>query len=99
MSKGNEAKGSWNEGKRPEMGEEWLYINNPLEHVQKTNGLVDEKAKGTERTEQSVQKDNKSLSAERKSKVDKATEPKNGVMSWSVYEDSLEAKSKQHKNN
>lgn len=59
----------------------------------RNKSLVDKKAKNTDRTEQSMQKDNKSLSAERKSKVDKATQPKNGVMSWSIYEDSVEAKS------
>lgn len=94
MSKGEEAKGPWNEGKSPQMGEEWQYINNPLEHVQQGDGLLDEKAKGTERTEQSVQKNNKALSTKRKTKVDEATLPKNGLMSWSVYEDSLEGQSK-----
>lgn len=98
MSKGEDFKGPWNEGKSPEMGEEWQFIDNPLERVQETNGLLDEKAKGTERTEKSVQKDNKSLSAERKEKVDEATLPENGVMSWSVYEEQVEAKSKKKNN-
>ena len=97
MSKGEASKGPWNEGKSPEMKEEWQYIDNPLEHVRETNGLLDEKAEGTERTEKSVQKDNKSLSAERKTKVDEATQPTNGIMSWTVYEDSLEANSKKKK--
>ena len=91
MSKGEDFKGPWNEGKSPELKEEWQFIDNPLEHVKETNGLLDEKAKGTERTDQSVQKDNKSLSAERKAKVDEATLPKNSIMSWSVYEESVEA--------
>ena len=34
-----------------------------------------------------------SLSAERKAEVDEATLPENGVMSWSVYEEEVEAKS------
>lgn len=90
MSKGNEFKGPWNEGKSPEMGEEWQFIDNPLEHVNETNGLLDEEAEGTNRTEDSVQKNNKDLSAERKGIVDAATMPKNGVMSWSVYEEGVE---------
>ena len=97
MSKGGESKGPWNEGKSPEMGEEWQYIDKPIEHVRQTNGLENEKAKGTQRTEKSVQKDNKSLSAERKAKVDKATLPENGVMSWSVYEDGVKAQSMKDK--
>ena len=96
MSKGEDFKGPWNEGKSPEMQEEWQNINNPLERVQETNGLLDEKAKGTNRTEESVQKDNKALSAERKAEVDKATLPENGVMSWTVYEESVEAKKKKN---
>ncbi len=94
MSNGEEFKGAWNEGKSPEMGEEWQFIANPLEHVEETNGLLDEKAKGTQRTEDTVQKTNKSLSAERKAIVDEATLPENGVMSWSIYEEEAEAKSK-----
>lgn len=90
MSKGNEFKGPWNEGKSPEMGEEWQFIDNPREHVNETNGLLDEEAEGTNRTEDSVQKNNKDLSAERKGIVDAATLPKNGVMSWSVYEEGVE---------
>ena len=97
MSKGEEFKAPWKEGKSPEMKEDWQYIDNPLENVRETNGLLDEKAKGTKRTEKSIQKDNKSLSAERKEKVDKATLPENGVMSWTVYEDSLVADSKRKK--
>ncbi|MCH6201866.1 manganese catalase family protein [Aquiflexum sp. LQ15W] len=87
MSKGEDFKGPWNEGKSPLMGEEWQTIEDPLQHVRDTNGLLDEKAKGTERTEKSVQSANKELSAERKQTVDKATAPKNGIMSWSVYQD------------
>ena len=95
MSNGKDFKGAWNEGKSPELGEEWQFIANPVEHVEQTNGLLDEKAKGTDRTENSVQKNNKSVSAERKAEVDEATAPENGVMSWSVYEE-VEAKLNKH---
>ena len=88
MSKGEDFKGPWNEGKSPLMGEEWEFIADPVQHVTDSDGLLDEKAKGTDRTEKSVQSTNKKLSAERKEMVDEATAPKNGVMSWSVYEDS-----------
>lgn len=93
MSKGEEGKGPWNQGDTPELGEEWQFIDNPLTHVQETNGLLEEEAQGTGRTENSVQKDNKSLSAQRKAEVDKATLPKNGVISWSVYKDGNHLKS------
>jgi Mn-containing catalase len=92
MSNGEDHKGPWNTGKSPEMGEEWQFIADPVEHVKQTEGLLDEKSKGTTRTEQSVQKENKSLSTQRKSEIDKANKPENGYMSWSVYEEELEAK-------
>jgi len=87
MSNGKDFKGAWNEGKSPELGEDWQIIANPVEHVQQTDGLLNEKAKGTKRTEKSVQVTNQSLSAERKAEVDEATLPENGIMSWSVNED------------
>jgi Mn-containing catalase len=87
MSKGEDFKGPWNEGKSPLMDEEWQTIEDPLQHVRDTNGLLDEKAKGTGRTVKSVQSANKELSADRKQTVDNATAPKNGIMSWSVYQD------------
>jgi Mn-containing catalase len=87
MSKGEDFKGPWNEGKSPLMGEEWQTVENPVQHIRDTNGLLEEEAEGTDRTEKSVQSANKKLSSERKMKVDKATAPSNGVMSWSVYEE------------
>lgn len=99
MSKGEDYKGPWNEGKSPEMGEDWQVVDDPLTHVQETNGLLQEKASGTQRTDKSVQKDNRSLSAERKAEVEEATRPVNGIMSWSVYEEEVAAKSIKPKTN
>lgn len=82
MSQGEDFKGPWNEGKSPEFGEEWKYIDDPIEHVRQTNGLLKEKTEGSARTEKSVQKNNQMLSAERKTEVEKATTTKNGEMSW-----------------
>jgi Mn-containing catalase len=98
MSQGEDYKGGWNDGKSPEMREIWQHIDNPLQHVLDTDGLLNEKIEGSERTEKSVQKDNKSLSAERKSIVDEATLPKNGVMSWSVYAEEVAAQLNGKKN-
>lgn len=87
MSKGEDFKGKWNEGKSPELGEEWQFIDDPLQHVLETDGLLNEMAEGTNRTEKSVQSANKKLSAERKGEIDEATLPENGIISWSVYEE------------
>lgn len=92
MSKGEDFKGPWNEGKSPLLGEEWQTIEDPLQHVRDTNGLLEEKSKGTDRTENTIQSANKKLSTARKNKVDKATAPENGIMSWSVYQDSQSRK-------
>lgn len=99
MSSGKDYFGAWNEGKSPELAEEWQMIANPIDHVQKTNGLLNENAEGTQRTENSVQSINKTLSAERKTQVDDTTQPENGIMSWSVYEDGVETKAKMNSNN
>jgi Mn-containing catalase len=80
------------------MGEDWQYIDDPIDHVLETNGLLDEKAEGTGRTEASVQADNKILSTERKAEVDEATLPKHEILSWSVYEEEVEAKANHSKN-
>lgn len=93
MSKGDDYKGPWNEGKSPLLGEEWQTIEDPVQHVKDTNGLLNEKINGTNRTDKTVQTKNKILSAERKAEVDKATAPIEGIMSWSVYEESAEGKS------
>ena len=85
MSAGTEFKGPWNEGKSPELREEWKYIEDPIQHVRETNGLLNETIEGSSRTEDTVQKSNRSLSFERKTEVDKASTPENGVMSWSTY--------------
>lgn len=91
MSKGNDYKGPWNDGPSPELNEDWQFIEDPSTHVRETNGLLEETAQGTDRTEKTVQKQNKALSAARKAEVDEATLPLNGVMSWSVYEDEMAA--------
>jgi Mn-containing catalase len=83
MSDNDNFKGPWNEGVTPTLNEEWEYIKDPIKHVYETDGLLDEVSSGTERTEKSVQSANKKLSAERKMQVEKATLPKNGIMSWS----------------
>lgn len=82
MSRGEDFKGPWNEGKSPEFGEEWKYIEDPIEHVRMTNGLLKEKTEGSDRTEKSVQKSNQMLSAERKTEIEESMGTKNGEMSW-----------------
>lgn len=83
MSNGEEVRGPWNEGKSPQMGESWEYIQNPIEHVRKTEGLLKEEIKGTTRTQEQVEKMNKEL-GEKRSKMIKESMPK-GATQWSKY--------------
>ena len=76
------------------MGEEWQVVEDPVQHIRDTDGLLNEKAAGTDRTEKTVQKDNKVLSKERKTEVELATLPKNGLYEWSINSDEDSKKSK-----
>jgi Mn-containing catalase len=81
LSQGDNYKGPWNEGISPELGEQWQYIDNPLKYVQETDGLINAIAQGTDRTEESIQKENKALSAQRKKEVEEAN-PVDKLISW-----------------
>ncbi|PVY43707.1 manganese catalase family protein [Pontibacter virosus] len=83
MSNGPDVKGPWNEGKSPGLGETWQYVEEPFRHVVETNGMIDHKTNGTDRTMKSVDKMDKALSQERSKKV-KAAVPK-GENQWCKY--------------
>lgn len=87
MSKGNDARGPWNEGKSTQLKEDWQYIDDVQEQVTSTNGLLDIEATGTSRTEKSVRDMDKKLSKQ-KSKEIKAANPEKD-QSWSEYEMSM----------
>jgi Mn-containing catalase len=83
LSNGSEVRGPWNEGVSPELGETWQYIDDPIAHVEATNGLLNQEISGTERTEATVKKLNNELSKERSSEVISATP--DGKNQWSTY--------------
>lgn len=91
MSNGSEVRGPWNEGVSPELGETWRYVEDPIEHVMSTNGLLDQEIEGTERTEATVEELDKSLSEERSAEVKSATPT--GENQWSTYSNSPSAQS------
>lgn len=84
VSKGDDFRGPWNEGTSSRLNEEWQYIDNPLEEVRSTNGLIDRKPEGTERTEKEVSQMDQQLAKERSSEVLSATPEKD--MSWCDYQ-------------
>jgi Mn-containing catalase len=89
MSSGNDFSGPWNEGVSTRLGEEFQYIDDPIRHVMETNGLLDQKAAGTTRTEKGVQQMNKALSEERSAEVAAASTM--GMQQWNKAEAGEEA--------
>ncbi|ARS36439.1 manganese catalase family protein [Pontibacter actiniarum] len=84
MSSGADARGPWNEGKTPNLGETWQYIEEPFSHVVESNGMISHtEPKGTDRTMAGVHAKDKALSEERSKKV-KAAVPK-GENHWCEY--------------
>jgi len=85
LSKPENARGPWNEGQGPwPSGENWAYIDDPITHVDETNGLRDEKVLGTADTVSTVKKKEEMLSKMRSAEI-KSASPKVGPMSWSTY--------------
>lgn len=84
LSKGEEYRGSWNEGKSCKLNEEWQYIENPHEYMQQTNALRDVEPRGTQRTEKSVRDHDRKLAQKRSNEVMCATPERD--LSWNRQE-------------
>lgn len=82
FSNGNDYRGPWNEGKSTEYGETYQYIDDPIKYVMETDALLNQKAEGTDRTEESVQKLNKKMSKMRSEEVNSASPTTN--MQWNT---------------
>lgn len=80
LSKGDDARGPWNEGTSTKLKEEWQYIDNPCEFIKETDGLTDKKPEGTPRTVEQVEETDKKLAKERSSEILAATPLKD--MCW-----------------
>jgi len=83
MSNGAETRGPWNSGKSTKLNEEWQYVEDPIAHVAKTNGLMDDEIVGTDRTQQTVEDLETTLSQERSQEVKSAT--RDPQAQWSEY--------------
>ena len=86
MSNGSTVRGPWNKGESTQMNETWQYIEDPIKHVMESNALLDQKAKGTNRTESEVEKKNGKIGKEKKELADNASPKKN--MQWNEPEKS-----------
>jgi len=55
MSSGNDFRGPWNQGPSSQFGETFQFIEDPIQHIMQTNGLLDQEIAGTERTPEQVE--------------------------------------------
>ncbi|HYH57466.1 MAG TPA: manganese catalase family protein [Anseongella sp.] len=83
MSNGMDVTGPWNKGKSTQLGEEWQYIEDPLQKVLETDGLLNMEPTGTQRTEKTVSKKNQELGKLRSGEIKQAT-PEDNIQ-WSAY--------------
>jgi Mn-containing catalase len=83
MSSGAEFRGPWNDGTSTKLGETWQFIEDPLSHIEATEGLTNQEIAGTDRTDALVAKINKDLSKERSREINSATPQ--GEAQWSEY--------------
>ncbi|HEY8400633.1 MAG TPA: manganese catalase family protein [Cytophagaceae bacterium] len=83
MSNGAEARGPWNDGKSPGLGESWQYVKDPVLHVINSNGMMSQNPTGASMTMEAVEKKNKEMSQMRSAEVKKAAVP--GPMEWCSY--------------
>lgn len=84
LSKGDDARGPWNEGESTQLKEQWQYIEQPLEEVRSTDGLLDRKPEGTDRSEKEIARKEAQLSKECSGQVLASTPKKE--MSWCKYQ-------------
>ncbi len=85
LSNGASARGPWNQGQGPwGQGESWEYVDDPIEHVLETQGmLTNHPAKGTNRTQADVERLNKEMSQKRSQEV--KSKIGTGGNQWSSY--------------
>ena len=83
MSKGDDARGPWNEGKSSRLDEEWQYIDNVHEYISKSNGLTKLKPTGTEKTARDM---DKKVSKQKSQEIKDSTPNKD--IQWSEYNNS-----------
>jgi Mn-containing catalase len=86
LSDGRDVRGPWNQGQGPwAKGEEWVYIERPIEHVRQTHGMSNQPVEGTSLNEGQVQQMDQQLSRLRSQEIKQAV-PATGRNEWSTYE-------------
>lgn len=83
MSDGANARGPWNEGSPPYGRGEWFYVEDPVQHVTESEGMLKHGIKGSKMTPQEIEKMDKELSKKRSTEAKKAIGK--GPNQWSAY--------------
>lgn len=82
MSSGNDYTGPWCEGRSSKLGETIQYVDDPIDYVLRTNGLLDVQPEGTDRTPEACEKMDAQIGQMKRQEVDGSV-PK-GVQQWST---------------
>ncbi len=84
MSDSSDVRGPWNQGQGPwGKGEQWQYVDDPVQYVRSTHGLKDQKPEGTRMSPSEAAKMDAKLSKSRSQEIKKAVGK--GEISWSEY--------------
>ncbi|MEG3439845.1 manganese catalase family protein [Pannus brasiliensis CCIBt3594] len=85
MSDGGDIRGPWNQGRGAWESGEWVYVSNPRDYVEQTDGLTNAPVEGTTETRESTDAMNRQLGQQR------STEVKSAIQSdpnqWSKFAD------------
>lgn len=88
LSNGSSARGPWNEGTSPGFGEDWQYVEDPIEHVLRTNGMINDEIAGTNRTRENAAQKTREVSQKRTEHIKNAVP--HGENQWSTYQEKHE---------
>lgn len=82
MSDGVDVRGPWNEGRGPWPEGEWKYIDDPVQHVRRTEGLTRQESTDT-RSREELDRKNRELAKKRSTEINKSMG--SGEIRWSNY--------------
>ena len=72
MSSGNDFRGPWNEGPSSQMEESMMYVEDPIQHVMETSGLIKGDVDGAATEMTTAEELNRSFGKQRRSEIDAA---------------------------
>ena len=88
MSTGNDFTGPWNSGETSKMSETYQYIEDPIQYVMESNGLLDRQPQGTNRTKEVVDQMDRDMSELKSREVNMAA-PVKGEQQWNMPEEGM----------